>query len=190
MLSSRASSQPRDRFIHGFRKSNPWLVLDIVSSAFPIYLMVTGDSVIVLVCSCCPFPPWSQTVPMFSVAVSETRCESRYGSRSGLWRGTTCCKSDFCHPCYLLWDREATRPCRGEAAGFIFAADVSHCRAIVTIMKEDYAVLGLWRVYWSVTRVSGDSSSQQLGFIKDSSRQLAFVSANEILWSIKRILFH
>lgn len=50
---------------------------------------------------------------------------------------------DFCYQYCLLWDGEATHPCRGEAAEFIFVADVSHCRAIITIMKEDYAVLGL-----------------------------------------------
>lgn len=38
-------------FTHGCPNSNPWLVLEIISSAFPIYLMVMGDGVIVLVCS-------------------------------------------------------------------------------------------------------------------------------------------
>lgn len=44
---------------------------------------------------------------------------------------------------YLLWDGEVTHAFREEAAEFIFVADVSHCRAIITVMKEDYAALCL-----------------------------------------------
>lgn len=134
---------------NGFSSSNPWFVWEI-SSAFPIYLLAM---VIVwrfcffyiLVLLCPTLSTW--TVSMVSVVVSKGLCESSFRIRPGLRSGTTCCKGDICRQHCLLRGGEAPHPFRWEAAEFIFVADVSHCRGIITIMKEDYAVLGLWRVY-------------------------------------------
>lgn len=43
----------------------------------------------------------------------------------------------------LLRAGEVTYPFREEAAECTSVAAVSHCRAIITVVKEDYAVLGL-----------------------------------------------
>lgn len=87
--------------------------------------------------------PWC--VWVVSGLLSEGVCESRCGGRSGseavpLVRVASAVRT-ACSG--MERDGEAAHPFSRAAAEFIFVADVSHSRAIITVMKGDSAVLGL-----------------------------------------------
>lgn len=132
-------------FTHGFPKSNSGFQ-KIISSTFAICLVVVGDDLLLLVCFCVlALGP----LPRHHGACSCSVVVSRVGGSLGLEAGLGCevvplvLRVISAISTYLLWDGEVTHPFREEAAEFIFEADMSHCRAIITVMKEDYAALGL-----------------------------------------------